>query len=154
MPPRRVAFFIGDHIGKDEETDGFARGNLLPTLSEGSLLRVSEFPAKRFDLGWLRVTSKSLNRTLFGLGILLFGTRTGMVKNPSVRASKLDLRCFAEVLRSGKHRCLYGVQNSIIFALFCINAPPMYANTCEIVDYEGWVKEKYCGVEKCVIMVQ
>ena len=80
--------------------------------------------------------------------------RTGNTTNPSVRVSKLDLRCFAEVLRSGKHRCLYGVQNSILFALFCINAPPMYANTCEIVDYECYVKEKYCGVEECVIRVQ
>ena len=77
-----------------------------------------------------------------------------MVKNTSVRASKLDLRCFAEVLRSGKHRRLYGVQNAILFALFSINAPPMYANTCEMADYECWVKEKYCGVEECVIRVQ
>ena len=62
MPPRRVAFFRGDLIGKDEENDGFARGNLLPTLSEGSLLRVSEISAKRF-----------------GLGILLFGDSYGNV---------------------------------------------------------------------------
>ena len=86
---------------------------------------------------------------------LLFGDPVREIRRThQVRASKLDLRCFAEVLRSGKHRCLYGVRNSILFALFCINDPPMYANTCEIVEYECWVKEKYCGVEECVIRVQ
>ena len=60
----------------------------------------------------VRVTSKSLNRTLFGLGILLFGDRMGMVKNPSVRAFSLLFgsakaiyrRHSAEVLRSGNGR--------------------------------------------------
>ena len=33
------------------------RGNLLG-LFEGSLLRVSEIPAERFDLGWLRIIKK------------------------------------------------------------------------------------------------
>ena len=32
---------------------------------------------KRFDLGWLSLTSKSLNRTLFGLGILLLSNPHG-----------------------------------------------------------------------------
>ena len=51
MPPQKGGFFRGDLIGKDEEFEGFARGDLSPTLSEDSLLRVSEIPAKRFDLG-------------------------------------------------------------------------------------------------------
>ena len=50
---------------------------------------------KRFDLGWLRLTSKFLNRTAFGLGILLLVTRTGMMKNTSVRAR----RFIADALR-------------------------------------------------------
>ena len=43
---------------------------MLAKLSEGSLLRVSEFPAKRFDLGWLRVTkrNRTSNDVLFLLG--------------------------------------------------------------------------------------
>ena len=40
----------------------------------------------------VRVTSKSLNRISFGLGILLLVTRTGMVKNTLVRARSFALQ--------------------------------------------------------------
>ena len=42
------------------------------TLSEGSLLRVSEFPAKRFDLGWLTLTNERHPRGgVFFVGALI-----------------------------------------------------------------------------------
>ena len=45
--------------------------------TKGSLLRVSEIPAERVDLGWLRFTRKILKRTQFALGFLLFGDTYG-----------------------------------------------------------------------------
>ena len=42
-----------EHVGSREEKTLFST-----TLSESSLLRVSEIPAKRFHLGWLKLTSK------------------------------------------------------------------------------------------------
>ena len=48
------------------------------TLSEGSLLRVSEIPAKRFDLGWLRLT----NERHPGGGVFSLVTLSGKTMNP------------------------------------------------------------------------
>ena len=61
----------------------------------GQAVKTPPFHGGNMGSSPVRVTSKSLNRTLFGLGILLFGTRTGMVKNPSVRAR----RFIADALR-------------------------------------------------------
>ena len=57
--PLKIKAFSGSQIG-------FVRVEtlFLPTLLEDSLLRVSKIP--------VRIVSKFLNRTSFGLGILLF----------------------------------------------------------------------------------
>ncbi len=53
----------------------------------------------------VRVTSKFLNRTSFGLGILLFGARTGMVMNTSVRARSFALQN-DDALRGFPFKCI------------------------------------------------
>ena len=82
----------------------------------GQAVKTPPFHGGNMGSSPVRVTSKKHRNQ--SCAFLLFGDTVRIDLNPSVRASKLDLRCFAEVLRSGKYRCLYGVQNSILFALW------------------------------------
>ena len=86
MPPKGVAFFVVTLSGKTKKSDGFARGNLLPTLSEGSLLRVSEIPVKKFNIGCLIVT------TMPPKGVAFFvATLSGKTRNPTGSRKRSEL---------------------------------------------------------------
>ena len=60
----------------------------------GQAVKTPPFHGGNMGSSPVRVTSKSLNRTSFGLGILLFSDRTGMVKNTSVRARQFIADAF------------------------------------------------------------
>ncbi len=83
---------LGDLIGKDDELEGFARGAKATTLSEGSLLRVSEIPGK---------VTKIKTPTSVGVFILLIFSR---LDEPERFARGNLCRSPAEAPQSGNGR--------------------------------------------------
>ena len=74
------------------EQSGLHRKRASAVRPVGQAVKTPPFHGGNMGSSPVRVTSKFLNRTSFGLGFLLFGVRTGMVKNPSVRARSFALQ--------------------------------------------------------------